>query len=139
MIVVTPASATCACHHALQVFDYRNDVILAETCREDVNKFCKKVKKGMPQIFALCAKLWHEPRLQPLAHASGHHLGGQSVIVVVSSIYCIIYVTGSRASMRVCPFLQARGGCTSACGSTRRTCRQTAARRSCTSPSCRRR
>ena len=36
----------CERHHALQVFDYRNDVILAETCREDVNKFCKKVKKG---------------------------------------------------------------------------------------------
>lgn len=31
---------------ALQVFDYRNDVILAETCREDVNKFCKKVEIG---------------------------------------------------------------------------------------------
>lgn len=30
----------------MQVFDYRNDVILAETCREDVNKFCKKVEKG---------------------------------------------------------------------------------------------
>jgi hypothetical protein len=33
-------------HNALQVFDYRNDVILAETCREDVNKFCEKVLKG---------------------------------------------------------------------------------------------
>jgi Cysteine rich repeat len=46
MISAMEEHVTSVCHHALQVFDYRNDVILAETCREDVNKFCKKVLKG---------------------------------------------------------------------------------------------
>lgn len=46
MVNAMQNTPTCACHHVPQVFDYRNDVILAETCREDVNKYCKKVKKG---------------------------------------------------------------------------------------------
>ena len=34
-------------HALLQVTDYRNDVILAAACREDVEKFCKETEPGM--------------------------------------------------------------------------------------------
>ena len=34
-------------HALLQVTDYRNDVILAAACREDVEKFCKDTEPGM--------------------------------------------------------------------------------------------
>jgi hypothetical protein len=30
----------------MEVSDYRNDVILAEACRQDVDKFCKDTRPG---------------------------------------------------------------------------------------------
>jgi golgi apparatus protein 1 len=30
----------------MEVNDYRNDVLLAEACRRDVDKFCSNVQKG---------------------------------------------------------------------------------------------
>ena len=30
----------------MEVNDFRNDVLLAEACREDVDKFCKNVEPG---------------------------------------------------------------------------------------------
>lgn len=37
----------------MEVNDYRNDVILAEACRTDVDKHCKSVPKGAPAPTAL--------------------------------------------------------------------------------------
>jgi hypothetical protein len=33
--------------HLPQVTDFRNDVILAEACRQDVDKYCKDVEPGV--------------------------------------------------------------------------------------------
>ena len=39
----------------MEVNDYRNDVILAEACRTDVDKYCKTVPRGMCRpLPALC-------------------------------------------------------------------------------------
>ena len=32
----------------MEVNDFRNDVLLAEACRYDVDKFCKNVEPGQP-------------------------------------------------------------------------------------------
>ena len=32
----------------MEVNDFRNDVLLAEACRQDVDKFCKNTQPGMP-------------------------------------------------------------------------------------------
>ena len=37
----------------VQVYDFRNDVLLAEACRSDVGKFCKKVEPGAPPLLRL--------------------------------------------------------------------------------------
>ena len=35
----------------MEVRDFRNDVLLAEACREDVDKFCKTVQPGRSAIW----------------------------------------------------------------------------------------
>ena len=36
----------------MEVRDFRNDVILAEACRADVDSFCANVEPGAPRVFA---------------------------------------------------------------------------------------
>ena len=43
------------CYMMPQVRDFRNDVILAEACRADVETYCKNTPAGMP----LLLKEWH--------------------------------------------------------------------------------
>lgn len=56
----------------MEVNDFRNDVLLAEACRSDVDKYCKHVEPGarsllliLPALCASCASLEH-----PCAHHS---------------------------------------------------------------------
>lgn len=35
----------------MEVTDFRNDVILAEACRQDVEKYCKDVEPGRDVLF----------------------------------------------------------------------------------------
>lgn len=37
----------------MEVKDYRNDVLLAEACRTDVDTFCAKIQPGRPCPFSL--------------------------------------------------------------------------------------
>lgn len=38
----------------MEVNDFRNDVLLAEACRTDVDKYCKHIEPGMPSDASNC-------------------------------------------------------------------------------------
>jgi hypothetical protein len=69
-------SAACAeevfYYQLMEVTDFRNDVILAEACRGDVEKYCKDVEPGGEGSVSILGS--HRSSLQPrYIHGSAYH------------------------------------------------------------------
>lgn len=128
---------------AVQVSDFRNDVILAEACRNDVDKYCKKIQPGtFNNVPVLC---FTELNIQYPREADIRQVPVQTAASILAvKVHRLPSCTTERAlygnpHLKCSLALQGRGACTSACASTATSCRTAAARRNCISTSCRRR
>ena len=68
----------------MEVNDFRNDVLLAEACRQDVDKFCKNTEPGMPSsallVVSMCECITEKIRCRPQAKAVSTSACGISAI-----------------------------------------------------------